>query len=96
MTGPPYRYHPHVLAALEHHGLRPGPTTDPRDAYELLKAIYTFEIREMKLRRREKERVLGPQPLDDYRRELRALQRRYPILKIPPQHWVEGSDGGSG
>ena len=94
MKGPPYRYHPHVLEALEHHGLRPKPTTDPRHAYELLKAIYSFEIREMKFRRWEKQRLLGPQPLADYRRELHELQERYPILKVPPQHWVEGDGAG--
>lgn len=83
------RYHPHVLAALLSHGIRPRPTTDPRFAYEVLKSIYTFEIRGLRGRRWEKERVMGPQPLDDYRRGLAAIKARYRILQVPPQHWVE-------
>lgn len=93
MTGPPYRYHPHVLAALERHGLRPGPHTDPHAVYDLLKAIYTFEIRGLKARRREAEAVLGPQPLDAYRRQLQRLKERYPVLSIPAHHWVERGGG---
>lgn len=87
----PYRYHPQILAALEEHGIRPKPTSDPSRVYELLKSIYSFEIREMKARRREAERVLGPQPLDAYRRQLARLKERYPVLAIPPHHWVERS-----
>ncbi len=89
MSGPPYRYHGHVLAALELHGLRPRPHTDPHAVYDLLKAIYSFEIRQMKARRREAEAVMGPQPLEAYRRRLRELKARYPVLAIPAHHWVE-------
>ena len=89
MTAPPYRYHPHIFAALERHGLRPTPHTDPNAVYDLLKSIYTFEIRGMKARRREAEALLGPQPLDAYRRQLQRLKARYPVLAIPAHHWVE-------
>ena len=83
------RYRPEVLAELLRHGLAPRDDTPPERAYELLKTIYTFEIREAKRRHREKERVLGPQPLEAYRRELQALQERYPVLRLPAHHWVE-------
>lgn len=83
------RYRPEVLEELAKHGLIPRPDTPPERAYELLKSIYTFEIREAKFRRRESERVLGPQPLDAYRREIRAIQDRYPVLRLPARHWVE-------
>lgn len=86
---PPYRYHPGILAELERFGMRPRPTTEPTTVYDLLKSLYTFEVREMKLRRRELERVLGPQPLEAYRRDLEALKEKYPALKVPPHHWVE-------
>jgi hypothetical protein len=84
-----YRYRPEVLQELERIGLRPTPETDPRKVYDFLKALYTFEIREMKARRRELERVLGPQPLDDYRRGLHALKSRYPLLEMPALYWVD-------
>jgi len=85
---PPYR--PFVLHALARWGIVPRAETDPHRAYFLLKAIYCFEIREMKIRRREAERVLGPQPLDDYRRGLERLKERYAVLKIPAVEWVQG------
>jgi len=91
VSSPPYRYRPEILAALERHGLRPTPETDPHAVYDLLKAIYTFEIRGMKARRKEAEAVLGPQPLDAYRRQLQRLKARYPVLQIPAHHWVDPS-----
>jgi hypothetical protein len=78
-----------VLEELARHGLIPRPDTPPESVYELLKSIYTFEVREANLRRRERERVLGPQALEDYRREIRAIQDRYPVLQLPAHHWVE-------
>ncbi|MFP3942164.1 MAG: hypothetical protein ACLF0P_17855, partial [Thermoanaerobaculia bacterium] len=62
---------------------------DPAKVYELLKSIYSYEIRRMRARHKEKERVLGPQPLDDYRRGLHALKEEYRVLKRPWWQWVE-------
>lgn len=92
-TGPPYRYRPVVLEELLLWGIAPDPTTEPARVYELLKAIYTFEIRELKARRREAERVLGPQPLEEYRRGLHALKERYPLLTLPSRLWIEEEPG---
>jgi hypothetical protein len=83
------RYRREVLEELARHGIVPRPETPPERVYELLKSIYTFEIREARLRHREMERVLGPQPLDEYRREVKALLDRYPVLRLPAHHWVE-------
>jgi hypothetical protein len=83
-----YRYHPHILAALEHHGLRPRPGDEPRAVYELLKSIYTFEVRGLRARHREKERLLGPQPFAALRRDLLRVKARYPVLHVPPLHWA--------
>lgn len=83
------RFRPVVLDQLARWGIVPREDTDPRRAYFLLKAIYCFEIREMKIRRREAERVLGPQPLDDYRRGLERLKEKYAVLKMPPAEWVD-------
>lgn len=92
-----YRYRPEILALLAGHGVVPTPRSDPRMVYEHVKSLYSFEIREMKLKRREAGWVLGEQPLELYRRQLRELQKRYPVLTLPPQAWVEeGSAGLSG
>ncbi len=84
-----YRYRPEVLRTLERYGIVPGPSTRPELVYEHLKSLYTFEIRKMKLARRELERAHGRQPLDDYRRGLEALKERYFLLKMPGYAWVE-------
>ena len=95
MPSPPTasRYRPAILAALARWGIVPRADTDPRRAYFLLKAIYCFEIREMKIRRREAERVLGPQPLDDYRQGLGRLKEKYAVLKMPAAQWVDEGEG---
>lgn len=85
----PFRYREGVLRALLAHGVSPRATTDPAKVRELLSALYVFEIRELRARRRELERVLGPQPLDGYSRQVDALKRRYPLLNLPLVHWVE-------
>lgn len=86
---PPYRYRSFVLAELARWGIVPGPATGPREAYGLLKAIYSYEIRRMRSLHKEKERVLGPQPLDDYRQGLERLKERYRVLKLTPEEWLE-------
>lgn len=93
--GEPWRYREEVLEELERFGVRPTPATDPRCVYDFLKALYSFEIREMRIRRQEAERVLGPQPLEDYRRQLHELKGRYPLLEMPGLYWVERGRGGS-
>ena len=89
MAARSHTYHPNVLRELARWGIAPRPGTDPARAYFLLKAIYCFEIREMKQRRREAEEVLGPQPLDDYRRGLELLKEKYDLLRVPARKWVE-------
>lgn len=86
---PPYRYRPFVLEELARWGIVPRPTSDPAAVYALLKSIYSYEIRRMKAGRREKERLLGPQPLEDYRRGLHELKERYRVLKLAWWEWVE-------
>lgn len=85
------RYRAEVLEQLFEHGVVPRPETPPELVYDLLKAIYTFEIRAAKLRQQELTRVLGPQPIDHYRKVVRAIQSRYPVLRLPPAYWVDST-----
>lgn len=89
-ASPPYRYRPFVLAELARWGIVPAATTEPRAAYGLLKAIYSYEIRRMRALHKEKESMLGPQPFDDYRRGLHALKAKYRVLKLTPEEWLDG------
>jgi hypothetical protein len=93
---PGRRWRPGVLAELERFGLRPRPTSDPERVRDFLKVLYTHEIRLAKIARREAERVLGPQPLEDYRRRVLALKARYPLLGLPLAQWAESDAASAG
>lgn len=90
----PVRYRAEVLAILLDLGVAPTPRTQPRTVYSHLRALLTFEIRDAKARRRELERFFGPQPLDDYRRQIEALRAKYHLLRRLPAEWVDGPDPG--
>ncbi len=85
----PVSYRPEVAATLRELGVEPRSTTQPRLVYGHLRAVYTFEIRERKARRRELERFFGPQPLADYEGEIEALRAKYHLLRLPLRQWLE-------
>ena len=85
----PARYRADVLATLRDLGVVPTPNTQPRTVYSFLRALYTFQIRDAKARRRELERFFGPQPLADYEAEIETLRGRYHLLRRLPAEWVE-------
>lgn len=76
-----------VAAELGRHGIRPKPGTEARLVRDFLRDLYTFQLRDLKLMRREAEQVLGPQPLDTYRRQVEDLKDRYTILALPVDRW---------
>jgi hypothetical protein len=78
---------PSVAERLLAHGIRVTEATRPEFVRELLNIWYVFEIREARLRRRELERVLGPQPLSDYSARVMELRNRYRLLSLPIQRW---------
>lgn len=86
---PPIHYRPEILATLLDLGVTPTPDTQPRKVYSFLRALYTFQIRDEKVRRRELERFFGPQPLADYERRIEELRARYHLLRRLPAEWVE-------
>lgn len=94
---PPVRYRRDVLQALRDLGIVPRASTQPRLVYEFLRALMTLEIRERKVRRRELERLLGAQHLDDYARQIELLRAKYRMLRQPLEDWVEAkaSDASS-
>lgn len=87
-----WRYRPEVLNQLELFGLCPRSTTPPEKLREFLDALYLFEIRELRYRRKELETILGPQPLEPYREQLQALKARYTLLGLPIERWTQTSD----
>ena len=88
---PPFHYRDDVTRALRDLGVVPRASTQPRLVYEFLRALMTLEIREQKVRRRELERLLGPQHLDDYARQIEVLRVKYRVLRRPLEDWVESA-----
>ncbi len=84
----PVTYRADVLADLRRLGVVPRPETQPRVVYGFLRALYTFEIRERKARKRELERFFGPQPLSDYAREIETLRAHYALLRVRLREWL--------
>ena len=80
-------FKPEVIRALLDHGIRPAVDSNPAQIRSHLNDLYTFQLRDLKLMRREAERILGPQPLEDYRRRVQALQDRYRLLSLPADRW---------
>lgn len=85
----PIRYRHDVLQELLGFGAMPRPGTQPRVAYRFLRALMTFEIRGLKAQRRELERFFGPQPLDDYARQIAELRSKYALLRRPLVDWIQ-------
>jgi hypothetical protein len=78
------RYRPEVLSELERHGLRPGPATAPEKLREQINDLYRFEIR--KLRDRCRSGEFSTRDLPGHVVELR---KRYLLLSIPMDRWLE-------
>ncbi|KAB2962430.1 MAG: hypothetical protein F9K18_09820 [Thermoanaerobaculia bacterium] len=84
-----HRYRPAILAALEAHGVRPTPASDPRRVYELVKSLYAFEIRGLKADFRKLDPAFGPETRRFFADANRRLLDRYAVLRVPPHEWVE-------
>lgn len=79
-----YVYHPKVLDELARHGLRPRPSTPPERLRDAVRDLYKYEIKclrsELLARRIRKQ---------DYAGRVIELRKRYWLLSIPTQLWVE-------
>lgn len=78
------RYRPEVLAELARHGLRPRPETPPARLREQINDLYRFEIRALRDRCR-----AGAFPVPELPARVVDLRRRYVLLSIPTERWLE-------
>lgn len=83
-----FRYRPEVLEQLRRHGFFPAPHHDPRKVRQVVRDLYRFEIRDLRARLLEMERVLGPQDRTWYRREVLRLKARYGVLASEAEGWT--------
>jgi hypothetical protein len=80
----PFVYTPEVLEELARHGLQPGPDTPPQLLRDAVRDLYKYEIKVLKARLLRREL-----PKQEYSGRVVELRRRYPLLSVPLDLWLE-------
>ena len=78
------RLRPGVLEELARHGLRPLPTSNPQFLRDAVRDLYRYEIRRLR-----SELLSGRIRKVDYAGRVIELRRRYPLLSLPLEMWLE-------
>jgi hypothetical protein len=78
------RYRAEVLEELGRHGLAPAPDTPPLRLREQINDLYRIEIRRLRDRCR-----AGTLPIRELPGQVVELRKRYMLLSIPLESWVE-------
>ena len=78
------RLRPEVLEELQRHGLRPKSDTSLALLREQINDLYRYEIRQLRDRCR-----AGDFSTRDLPKHVVELRRRYVLLSIPTDRWVE-------
>jgi hypothetical protein len=78
------RYHPQVLEELGRHGLVPLPDTPPQRLRDAVRDLYKYEIRRLRARM-----VSGKIPKTEYAGHVVDLRKRYQLLSIPTELWIQ-------
>jgi hypothetical protein len=79
-----YRYRATVIDELGLHGIRPTDRTPPTVVRAFLNDVYTYELRRLRAQLLRQEF-----PKASYAGRVIAIRRRYPLLSIPLEHWLE-------
>jgi hypothetical protein len=77
-------FRPEILDELARHGLRPEQDTSPARLREQVNDLYRVEIRRLRDRCR-----AGEIPIRDLPTHVVELRRRYILLSIPVENWIE-------
>jgi hypothetical protein len=80
----PYHYRQDVLVQLMHHGVRPTSATAPELVYGFINDLYRYELRRLR-----DTLVRGLIPKDGYYDRVVELRRKYPLVSVKPQLWIE-------
>jgi hypothetical protein len=79
-----YIYTIEVLEELARHGLRPRADTPPQLLRDAVRELYKHEIKRLK------SRLLAREfPKGEYAQKVIDLRRRYPLLSIPIELWID-------
>lgn len=79
-----YIYTGEVLEELARHGLAPRADTPPQQLRDAVRDLYKHEIKRLKARLLAREFPKG-----EYAERVIALRRRYPLLSIPLELWID-------
>ncbi|HET7217798.1 MAG TPA: hypothetical protein VFJ02_07105 [Vicinamibacterales bacterium] len=79
-----YRYDERILDALAEHGLVPRSHTPPALLRNAVRDLYRYEIRRLR-----ESLLAGRIAKPDYADHVIALRRRYPILSVPLELWIQ-------
>jgi hypothetical protein len=77
-------FRPEILDELARHGLQPRPDTSPARLREQINDLYRIEIRALRDRCR-----AGEFPIHELPNHVVELRRRYILLSIPMENWIE-------
>jgi hypothetical protein len=80
----PYVYRADILEALAAHGVRPLAETPPEVVREAISDLYRYEIRRLR-----STLLAGRVAKRDYADHVVALRRRYWVLSVPVDLWLE-------
>ena len=79
-----YIYTIEVLEELARHGLTPRADTPPQQLRDAVRELYKHEIKRLKARLLAREFPKG-----EYAGKVIELRRRYPLLSIPVELWID-------
>lgn len=86
-----FKYRHSVLSELSRHGVIPHDDTPPGLVHDFINDLYRYEIRALRA-----QRLTGAFPKCDYAKRVDELRKRYPILSLPVDYWIEDESGSSG
>jgi hypothetical protein len=79
-----FRYRAAVLEQLSRHGIQPTSSTRPEVVHEFVSDLYRFELRRLRDRLVRKEI-----PKVGYYDRVVDLRRKYPLVSLKPQAFLE-------
>ena len=82
-----YTYRPRVLEELFRHGLRPLPQTGPQQLRDAVRDLYKYEIKCLRA-----ALLSGKFQKNEYAARVVELRRRYSLLSLPLELWVQPPD----
>lgn len=79
-----FKYRESVLKELARHGIIPRDDTPPELTHQLVNDVYLYEIRSLR-----KQMRAGLIPKQGYAKRVEELRKRYPVLSLPIDYWIE-------